>query len=282
VSEQYNPICVEHILVSLDSSTHSFSALKAAIELAAHYSAKITGVFIHDSILLNLAQMAFLQEVGEYTALTRKISHDRISQGMIVQSRWINRTFYKMIDQSGVDGEFSILRGKVNEIIDQQAEKCDLLVIGKSGTNPLGRPRLGSTAKALIEKSRKSLLLVEEGNLLGYPMFVLFEDSDLGWISLETGRDLLAPGENLNILIEKDGSGNYERLQKIIRSWAIEKQVNIIFQPYRSETFVRFLQKIYRLKTGLFIMPYFQEMLNRKLIDQCITDISLPILMIQN
>ena len=219
VREQHQPICVENILVSLDSSRHSFSALKAAVELAHHYDAKLKGVFIQDTALLRLAETQFLYEVGEYTAVSRRITVDGLTHGMIAQSRWITRTFKRLTEQTGVDGDFLVLHGNVDEVIERESEKCDLLVIGKSGTHPLKTQRLGSTAKALIQKGKKSLLLVEEDTNLGYPLFVLFEDSPLGWISLETAKELLGPGEKLNILLDETVPKELIDNKEKIRDW---------------------------------------------------------------
>jgi len=281
VTDEIQPIRVERILVALDSSSHSFFALKAAVEMAHHYNASLKGVFIHDSKLLNLANIPFLREVGEYTAITREISSDGITRGMVVQSRWITQTFHKFTNQTGLHGEFEILHGNIFQIIDQEAEKCDLLVIGKSGTNPLGKPRLGSTARLVIKQVKKPLLLVEENDQLGHPIFVLFDDSPVGWVILETGRDLLNTGENLNILLNEDSVEEYRSAQKKIRSWAVEKQINIAFQAYKTESFDRFLDKIFHLKIGLFIMPHIIEDMNQSLIEKCLRSISLPILLIQ-
>ncbi|MDF1518982.1 MAG: universal stress protein [Brevefilum sp.] len=281
MTDDIQPICVERILVSLDSSSHSFSALKAAVELAHHYNASLKGVFIHDSKLLNLANMPFLREVGEYTAITREISSDGITRGMVVQSRWITQTFHKLTNQTGLHGEFEILHGNIDQIIDQEAENCDLLVIGKSGTNPFRKRRLGSTAKMVIKEGKKPLLLVEENNQLGHPIFVMFDNSPVGWVSLEAGRDLLNIGENLNILINEDSAEEYRSVQKKIRSWAVEKQINIAFQAYKTESFDRFLDKIFDLKIGLFIMPRIIEDMKQSLIEKCLRRISLPILLIQ-
>jgi len=282
VNEEMQPITVERILVSLDSSTHSYYALKAAVELAHHYNARLKGVFIHDSNLLKLANLPFLKEVGEYTAITREISSDGITRGMVVQSRWITQTFHKFTNQTGLHGEFEILHGNIDLIIDQEAENCDLLVIGKSGTNPLGKPRLGSTARLVIKQGKKPLLLVEENDQLGHPIFVLFDNSPVGWTSLETGRDLLNTGENLNILISEDSAEEFKNAQKKIRSWAMEKQINIAFQAYKTESFDRFLEKIYHLKIGLFIMPHLIEDVKQSLIEKCLEKISLTIMLIQH
>jgi nucleotide-binding universal stress UspA family protein len=282
VTDDIQPIFVKRILVSLDSSSHSFSALKAAVELAHHYNASLKGVFIHDSKLLNLANMPFLREVGEYTAITREISSDGITRGMVVQSRWITQTFYKLTNQTGLHGEFEILHGNIHQIIGKEAENCDLLVIGKSGTSPFGKHRLGSTAKMVIKEGKKPLLLVEENDQLGHPIFVLFDDSPTGWISLETGRDLLNTGENLNILISEDSAEEFKNAQKKIRSWAMEKQINIAFQAYKTNSFDRFLEKISKLRIGLLIMPHSIGDMKQSLIEKCLEKISLSILLIQD
>jgi hypothetical protein len=128
---------------------------------------------------------------------------------------------------------------------------------------------------------KKPLLLVEENDQLGHPIFVLFDDSPVGWVILETGRDLLNTGENLNILLNEDSVEEYRSAQKKIRSWAVEKQINIAFQAYKTESFDRFLDKIFHLKIGLFIMPHIIEDMNQSLIEKCLRSISMPILLIQ-
>jgi len=104
----------------------------------------------------------------------------------------------------------------------------------------------------------------------------------VGWTSLETGRDLLNTGENLNILISEDSAEEFKNAQKKIRTWAMEKQLNIAFQPYKTESFDRLLEKIYHLKIGLFIMPHIIEDVKQSLIEKCLEKISLTIMLIQH
>lgn len=281
MSEAYEPICVERILVSLDSSPHSFAGLKAAVELAHHYDAELKGIFIEDSTLLSLAEMPFRQEVGEYTAIVRDISFDGMTRSIFVQSRWVIRTFRKLINQSDLQGDISVLRGNVRETIEKESEKCDLLIIGKTGTNPLGMRRLGSTAKALIRSQQKALLLVEEENRLGYPMIVFYDPSPLGQISLETGKDLLDPGETLMVLINADNPNEMEENKKALRSWAQENSVNTSIQTYKTRAFKRFLEMISGLKTGLFILPHLKDLEKRPFVKICLETLSLPVLLVR-
>lgn len=281
VSEIKEPICVEQILVSLDSSTHSFAALHAAIELARHYNAKLQGVFIEDIALLNLAEMPFHQEVGEYTAIVREINTDSITRGIFVQSRWVVRTFQKLINQTNLTGEFFILRGNVVKTIKQKSENCDLLIIGKAGTNTLLRKKLGSTARALIRYHEKSILLVEEENRLGYPMILFYEESPVGKISLETALDLLDEGETLVILVRDDNQERFQNQRQTISTWASQNKINISIQTYTNRNFGRFIQRIKGLKEGLFILPQIIEAENQPLMKYCLENISLPILIIR-
>ncbi len=281
MSDVYKPICVERILVSLDSSPHSFAALKSAVDLARHYQAELQGVFVEDVTLLSLAEMPFRQEVGEYSAIVREISHDGMTRSIFVQSRWVVRTFHRLINQTDLQGNISILRGDVFETIDREAENCDLLIIGKTGTSPIGYHRLGSTARAFIQKGQKPLLLVEEDNRLGYPMILLYDPSPSGKISLETAGELIDPGERLIIFLSEDDPKEFQRNKEALKTWSEEQGIEITIQTYKTRSFDRFIRMIEGLKTGLLILPHLKNRSKRKLINYCLEKVSLPILLIR-
>ena len=281
MSEVYEPICVERILVSLDSSKHSFAALKVAVDLARHYDATLNGVFVEDVALLGLAEMPFRQEVGEYTAIVREISTDGITRGIYVQSRWVIRTFQKLINQTDLVGDFAILRGNVIETIQKESSKCDLLIIGKGGTSPFSRYKLGSTTRAMIDQHQKSLVLVEEGNRLGNPLILLYDNSPIGQVSLETAGDLLGPDNNLVVLISDEDSKTFTQAKEDVHHWAAANNLNITIQKYTYRTFARFIQRIKGLKEGLFILPRVTGMEKRQFVEYCLENVSLPILLVR-
>lgn len=280
MSEVYEPLCVKRILVPLDHSNHSVAALKVAVKLAHQYDAEIKGIFVEDINLLNLAEMPFHQEVGEYTALIREISSEGLSRGIFVQSRWVIQSFRRLINQTDLDGDVVVLRGDVNEIIDGESQNCDLVVIGKSGKNILGRSRLGSTAKRMIQYHRIPLLLVEEDNQIGSPMILLFDNSPAGKIGLETARDLIEPYETLLILLNKDDSEGFSEAKAYLNQWNSTRHLNISIEGFRTHFIQRFIQMIDKLKTGLFILPQHAEPNNQAIVDACLQAISLPVLLI--
>lgn len=281
MSDSFEPICVGRILVSLDSSPHSYTALNAAVDLAQHYQAELIGVFVEDSTLLDLARMPFGQEVGGYTATVHEISHQKITHSIAIQSRSVVRTFHRIINQTMLQGSISVRRGKVLETIHKESETCDLLVVGKAGTNPVLRRRLGSTAQGLIEKQSKSLLLIEEENRLGYPLIAFFDDSPLGWTAMDTGRDLLDPGETLVILMDDSNPEAFQKQHEKVSEWAKDNSINISIQGYKPHRFGRFLQIIDGVKTGLLILPHVDDPEKMEIIQRCLEETSLPVMLIQ-
>ncbi len=281
MSEANQPIRVERILVSLDNSRHSLAALQAAVELAQHYGAELKAVFVEDTTLLRLAEMPFCQEVGEYTAIVREISSDGLSQGMVVQSRWVLRSFRNIINQTDLRAEMTVLRGAINDTIAAESQSCDLIIIGKTGTNPLGKPRLGSTAQAMVKHHSKPLLLVEENNRLGYPMIVYYENSHLGNICLETARALHHPEETIIVLLSEDEPEAFSANSSYLNHWAEENEVSITIQAIKPHATTRFLHIIKGLKTGLLILPHDLETPNLAPLLGRLEQVSLPVLLIR-
>jgi nucleotide-binding universal stress UspA family protein len=281
VAEAIKPICIKRVLVCLDSSKHSFAALKAAIEIARQFNAVLRGIFVEDVKLLNLAEMPFQQEVGEYTAIVRELSSDGLSRGLVIQSRWVSRSFQKLIDQTDLQADFAIHRGDIIESIDKESKNCDLIIIGKTGTSPLGKPKLGSTARALIQNHNKPLLLVEERNQIGYPMILLYENSPIGQMSLETAKEMLDPQETLLVLLNNDDPVSFLEEKKVLSEWATSQKVNISIQTFKAHTFQRFIHTIDGLKTGLFFLPHSEESPYNKIINLCLNEITLPIFLMR-
>ncbi len=276
------PIHIKRILVSLDSSSHSFAALKAAVQITRHFDANLKGIFIEDISVLNLAEMPHRSEIGEYTAIVREISGADLQQGVLIQAKWVLRTFRKLVRQEQIQGQFTVRRGDVLEIINQESETCDLLIIGKSGTNYLLRRRFGSTAKALIQRRKKPILLLENGNRIGYPLIVLYHNTPLGKTCLETGRALLSRGDNMIVLLSKDDPDNYTENKRYLREWAADRDISITLDAYQRDNLERILHQINGIKTGLLILPHTPEASQQKILNTLLNRVDLPILLISD
>jgi nucleotide-binding universal stress UspA family protein len=281
LSERIKPIKVNQILVSLDNSTHSNAALDAAVELAQQYHASLKGVFIEDINLLNLAQMPFCQEIGEHTAKIREITTDALTRGIYVQSRKVIKTFRNKTDPIGIDAVFLVLRGDVYKTIEKESQSSDLIVIGKTGTNPVRGRRIGSTARALIKSHTKPLLLIEEKTRLGHPIIVLYHQTALGTCCLETGRELLNPDETLIVLLKQDDPEIFSNNAANLTQWANTFKIKISIQGYKEHTIHRLFQKLNELEKGLLIMSRDAGIATQKISQEFIDYVRLPILLIR-
>ena len=225
--------------------------------------------------------MPFCQEVGEHTAVVRNMTSDGVARGIYVQSRWVIQSFRKKTNSTGLNSAFVVLRGNVHKTIESESQHCDLIVLGKTGTNPLRTRRLGSTAKALIKNHTKPLLLVEKESRLGYPMMVAYHQTPIGNISIETAKDLLNPEETLIILLCEDDPEEFSDNIAYLKQWAGEHKVNITIQSFKSQAIKRFIRMANGLKTGLLILPHDENEPGQTLTQQCLEGISLPILLIR-
>ena len=276
------PIIVNQILVSLDNSTHSVAALEAAVELAQQYRAALKGIFIEDINLLNLAEMPFCDEVGEHTARVREITTDGLSRGIFFFFFSVIRTFRKKTSSIDIKAVFVVLRGNIHRTIEKEGQSSDLIVIGKAGTHPVRGRRLGSTAQALIKNHTKPLLLIEENARLGQPIIVVYHQSPLGTRCLETGRDLVNPGETLVILVCQDDPDTFAEVTANLNQWATSNNSKISIQGYKTETIHRLFSMLNALEKGLLILPHGGNVSELKVIHLFINEVSQPMLLIRN
>ncbi len=270
----------QRILVALDCSNHSYAALKAAVVLARHFDASLTGVFIEDTRLMDLANSPFCTEVGEYTAAVRNISYENLSKGIRVQYKWIGRAFSKLIKAAEIDAKLRIHQGKITETLFDLMQDYDLIVIGKSGTNLMHGQRFGSTARAMMRACQKPILLLEEGNKIGYPTLFLYDGSELGKQSLTKAKSFLDPGETLVFLIDNQNQTTFESHTAALNAWAKVNNINISIEPIRLNRPFSFFQMVSGLKIGLFILPTTEKAQKSSFIQQCLEKIQMPILII--
>ena len=142
--------------------------------------------------------------------------------------------------------------------------------------------RLGSTAQALIKNHTKPLLLIEENARLGQPIIVVYHQSPLGTRCLETGRDLVNPGETLVILVCQDDPDTFAEVTANLNQWATSNNSKISIQGYKTETIHRLFSMLNALEKGLLILPHGGNVSELKVIHLFINEVSQPMLLIRN
>jgi nucleotide-binding universal stress UspA family protein len=202
----------ERILVALDASPHSVAALKAAAELAALLEAELEGLFVEDINLLYLCNFPFCREIGSYTAKPRPVDNATMERQLRILAGAIQQAMERVAAQTPVRWSFHVRRGPVVAELLAAAQSAALLSLGRAGR--LRRTSLGSTARSLVSKSQRPLLILGEGSGLEYPLTVVYTGSLAARRALEMAARLAVRHNSaLRVLVWHGGQEEVDTAQ---------------------------------------------------------------------
>lgn len=156
-------LVIRRILVALDASAHSFSALEQAVSLAAALEAELMGLFVEDINLIRFASLPFARQVSYPTGAQEPLDRARIERELKLQAESIRKTLQSLAERAQTPYSFRIARGDVAGEILAAASSADLVLLGKAGWSPVEAQALGSTALALAGAAPCALLLAQRG-----------------------------------------------------------------------------------------------------------------------
>lgn len=213
-------LLIKRILVALDASTHSLAALEAAADIAAALEAELLGLFVEDENLLHLAGLPFAQEVRTPWAASRQISSDRMEEDLRLQAAQARRALQAAAERVQARWSFKTVRGQVTSAVLDAALEADLVAMGRISHPVSSRNRLGSTARAAAANIRRSVLLMQQGGNLSYPVLVTFDGSPAAWQALLAAAKLAgASGDDLSVLLLCENPEEVSQLKDEVRNW---------------------------------------------------------------
>lgn len=202
MSEEERTLTIRRILVALDASTHSLAALQAAAELAASLHAELSGLYVEDENLVHLAGLPFASEVRSPSATSRPVSSNEMETAMRLQAAQARRALETAATRAGARWSFQVIRGQVTASILAAALEADLLAIGRIGRPVSARTHLGSSARAIMTRAARSVLLLEHGRHIHHPILVTFDGSQAARQALTAAAQLSqTSNDKLNILL---------------------------------------------------------------------------------
>lgn len=165
----------EHILVALDASPQSQLTLRAAARLAAAMQAELHGLFVEDTNLFLLCNGPFCREIGLRTATVRQLESHTMERQLRVLAAEMRRSLARVAGEAQVRWSFQVARGAVEQELLTAAEHALLLSLGRTGW--LAGKRLGSTTRAIVERTLRPLLILGNHDRLTHPLTVLYNGS---------------------------------------------------------------------------------------------------------
>ena len=146
----------KNILLPIDDSGFSFTALRYAIDLAKVYDSVVHGLFV---VNIKLIQGQFIADLNNIVRLDptqlEEVLHDK---GKILLEK-----VRENCEESGVECKLSSSMGIIGESICEKARIADLIIMGKHGeSGKWAGPLLGSVAETVVRQADKPVLLVSK------------------------------------------------------------------------------------------------------------------------
>ncbi len=273
---------IRRILVALDASSHSFSALAAAAELAAELEAELLGLFVEDIELLKVAELPYERQIVSFSGVLRDLDKAGLEQELRLQAGRARRALEAAAKHSKVRWSFRVTRGAVVTEVLAAASVSDLITLGKTGWSRPGKRGLGATARTVLAQASGSVLLLERDIDLSHPLMVLF-DSSQAVAGLDLAAAILHGKEDgLLVLIPGAASEDAERLQAAaserLKSLGVAKVRYRCLATLQGEQIAKLAQSE---DGGVLILPGSSPLLKEAEFQNLLGRLELPVLVVR-
>lgn len=171
---------LRRILLPLDVSRDSLTALEIAFDLASAVGGEVSGLFIEDVALFAAGSLPFAREIGSFSGISQRIGKVDIEHRFRAVATKAREVLTEAGKRLRVHSSFSVARGKVSAEILTAATSADIVVLGKAGWSVGEFRRPGSTCLAILSQSRIPVLIVERGARLSPPILAVNDGTDAG------------------------------------------------------------------------------------------------------
>jgi nucleotide-binding universal stress UspA family protein len=273
---------IRRILVALDASPSSLSALHSAVELAAGLEAELIGLYVEDTNLLRLAQLPFAREVSAFSATLRRLEALELERQLKTQAERMRQILSRLCAEQGVSWQFQVSRGAVGAEILAAAVNADLMVIGKIGRSFPGTRRTGSITRLIVSQRPGMTLILQTGTLLSYPVILLYDGSEQAKKALNAvGHLAKAHDGRLTVLIVADSKDQARRLEMDVIQQLQEYELGADFRLLVRYTLEQIARQIRREGSGPVVIPCEPDVDDKEPLSSLIDEVTNPVLLVR-
>lgn len=274
---------IRRILVALDASPASLSALETAAELAQTLQSELVGVFVEDINLVRMAALSFSQEVGLFSATRRQLSSLSIERQLRSQANRARQALATIAGRAGVNWSFQTVRGVVSTELLAAALDADLIILGRTGGGRPGRRRIGSTARSILIQTPGLTLLLQPGARLQLPLLLLYDGSAVARKALWATAQLMRGRQNghINVLLLAADPGQVQSLRHEVATelaeWGLEARYT-----WHSQVSVQQLAQAVQIEgCRMMVIPGDGSSLDQEAILALLSRVDCPVLLVR-
>lgn len=273
---------IRRILVALDASPSSLSALHSAVKLAAGLEAELIGLYVEDTNLLRLAQLPFAREVSAFSATLRRLEALELERQLKTQAEGMRQTLSRLCAEHGVSWQFQVSRGTVAAELLAAAVDADLMVIGKIGRSFPGTRRTGSITRLVVSQRPGMTLILQTGTLLTYPVILLYDGSEQAKKALGAAGHLTkAHDARLIVFIVADSRDQARRFQMDVMQDLQGYELGADFRLLVGCTLDQIAQQIRREGSGPVVIPCEPDVEDEDQLSGLIDEVTNPVLLVR-
>ncbi len=181
---------IKSILVPMDNSDTSITALNLSIEIAKSTKARIKGLYVEDIYRLTQEMLPHLGT--SHTAsvsVLRELENTNVEAECIKEGNRVEQIFEEERGKSHFEGNFARARGLTVESIADTAKSTDLIVMGKRGRefeeSKSNEP--GPITENIIRKTVKPVIVVPANARLNTKILIAYDSSETAQRAISIG-----------------------------------------------------------------------------------------------
>ena len=270
---------LKEILVALDHSYHSRTALETAAVIAQLLQARIHGIFVREDKWLRVSELPSLATVDELTGRISSVGRKSIEQEIRSLEKTIREHFELISRQHELSHTWSSAEGMVAEKILELAKDSDIITIGTRGRSysESKSKKIGSTALKIIQTSEKPVLVLQKSYTPERSPIVVFDGSKRSAYGLSIASDMASENETSMAVIDISEAFPPEEQKQTLDNNLRDKynaQVVTLKQPDMGQ----FLFLVSKLKGGIVILPKTKRFTKRNVLEHLIECAESPVL----
>jgi nucleotide-binding universal stress UspA family protein len=273
---------IARILVALDASSHSRSALEAAAQLAARLHAELQALFIEDVDVRRLGALPFVQEVGIFSARCRQLEPGELTRQLEAQARRMQRRFRRTTEWIGVECTFRRARGRVVPQILAAASEADMVILGKGAWATFETGRLGPAVRAVLSEIPTPIMILQAGAQLELPVLAIYDGSQAAHRALSRAA-ILARRDNHRLMVlilgnEEEPAG---RLQARAETWLEGRGLDVRYQILTEASASRLAALVAEQGYGTVVLPRESYVIEDEAVLDFLDQTEVPVLLVR-